>query len=158
MRDGSLDELQGRLGFVDFIDLYNKRRWPKGKTPSLSKKELMYRQFLIYRDFYIAKTPVILCEGKTDAVYLKHAIRSLVDDFPELAEKDDEGKVSLKVRLYKYTKWGIYLTQVATTDRGFPRRPPRSTSPSLCRALGPPPRPVERVGRRAFLGSSTAAC
>jgi RNA-directed DNA polymerase len=104
MRDGSLDELQGRLGFVDAIDLYNKRRWPKGKAPSLSKKQLMYRQFLIYRDFYIAKTPVILCEGKTDAIYVKHAIRSLAGYFPELAEKDDEGKVSLKVRLYKYTK------------------------------------------------------
>jgi RNA-directed DNA polymerase len=105
MRDGSLDELQGRLGFVDSIDLYNRKKSPKGKGSSnLSTKELTYRRFLIYRDFYTAKRPVILCEGKTDTVYLKHAIRSLADDFPELAEKDDKGKVSLKVRLYKYTK------------------------------------------------------
>jgi RNA-directed DNA polymerase len=76
--DGSLDELQGRLGFVDAIDLYNRRKWPKGKAPSLSRKELMYRQFIIYRGFYIADRPVILCEGKTDGVYLKYAIRSLV--------------------------------------------------------------------------------
>lgn len=104
MCDGSLDELQGRLGFVDAIDIYNKRKWPKGKAPSLSKKELMYRQFIIYRDFYTASRPVILCEGKTDGVYLKYAIRSLVDDFPELGEKGADGKVILKVRLYKTTK------------------------------------------------------
>jgi len=105
VRDGSLDELQGRLGFVDSVDVYNKKKAAKGKgTASLSKKELMYRQFIIYRDFYMAKMPVILCEGKTDGVYLKHAIRSLVDDYPELAEKDDKGEVKLRVRLYKYTK------------------------------------------------------
>jgi RNA-directed DNA polymerase len=104
MCDGSLDELQGRLGFVDAIDIYNKRKWPKGKAPSLSKKELMYRQFIIYRDFYTASRPVILCEGKTDGVYLKYAIRSLVDDFPELGEKGADGKVILKIRLYKTTK------------------------------------------------------
>lgn len=103
-RDGSLDELQGRLGFVDAIDLYNRRKWPKGKAPSLSRKELMYRQFIIYRDFYTANRPVILCEGKTDGVYVKYAIRSLVDEFPELAQKDADGKITLKVRLYKYTK------------------------------------------------------
>jgi RNA-directed DNA polymerase len=110
MRDGSLDELHGRLGFVDSIDLYNKQKVPQGKAPkgkvslSLSNKELMYRQFLIYRDFYTAKMPVILCEGKTDTVFLKFAIRSLMADFPELANPDAEGKVRLKVRLYKYTK------------------------------------------------------
>ena len=93
------------LGFVDSIDLYNKKKAPRGKaSSSLSTKELTYRRFLIYRDFYTAKTPVVLCEGKTDTVYLKQAIRSLADDFPELAEKDDKGKITLKVRLYKYTK------------------------------------------------------
>jgi retron-type reverse transcriptase len=63
-RDGTLDELQGRLGFVDAIDLYNKGKLPKGKAPSLSKKELMYRQFIIYRDFYTANRPVILVRAK----------------------------------------------------------------------------------------------
>ena len=62
------------------------------------------RQFLIYRDFYTAPMPVILCEGKTDNVYLKHAIRSLTTQFPELAQIDEKGGVRLKVRLYKYAR------------------------------------------------------
>lgn len=104
-RAGSLDELHGRLGFIDGIDLYNQTvAGTKDQSHHLSTKESMYRQFLIYRDFYIAEKPVILCEGKTDNVYIKDAIRSLAPQFPELAEFDAEGNVRLKVRLYKYTK------------------------------------------------------
>lgn len=105
MRDGSLDELHGRLGFIDGVDLYNKTVAGERDEPQRpSAKESMYRRFLIYRDFYAAEKPVIICEGKTDNVYIKHAIRSLAPQFPELAEIDAEGKVRLKVRLYKYTK------------------------------------------------------
>ncbi|MDQ2898730.1 MAG: retron Ec67 family RNA-directed DNA polymerase/endonuclease [Acidobacteriota bacterium] len=104
-REGKLDELHGRLGFIDSIDLYNKKNQPHDKSSQrISKKEEMYRQFLIYKDFYIAQRPVILCEGKTDNVYLKHAIRCLAAQFPQLAELDDQGKPRLKVRLYKYAK------------------------------------------------------
>ncbi len=104
-REGKLNELHGRLGFIDGIDLHNRAlAAEKGEPTHLTTKESMYRQFLIYRDFYTAERPVILCEGKTDNVYIKHAIRSLVADFPELADVDGGGKVTLKVRLYKYTR------------------------------------------------------
>ncbi len=102
-REGKLDELHGRLGFIDRIDMYNKEIAVKGEeADDLSTKELTYRKFLIYRDFYVAPTPVILCEGKTDNIFLKHAIRSLVAQFPQLAQVDAKGKPHLKIRLYKY--------------------------------------------------------
>ena len=102
-REGRLDELNGRLGFIDRIHVYNKRIADEEDGPAhLSTKELTHRQFLIYRDFYTAKTPVVLCEGKTDNIFLKHAIRSMAAQFPDLAEIDAKGKVHLKVRLYKY--------------------------------------------------------
>ncbi|MGA7157841.1 MAG: retron Ec67 family RNA-directed DNA polymerase/endonuclease [Acidobacteriaceae bacterium] len=105
MREGKLDELHGRLGFIDGIDLYNKAIAATRHEPThMATKESMYRQFLIYRDFYNAPKPVILCEGKTDNVYIKHAIRSLATQFPALADVDAKGKITLKVRLYKYTK------------------------------------------------------
>ena len=104
-RTGTLDELHGRLGFIDSIDVYNKTTAPQGKdSKQLSTKELMYRQFLIYRDFYTAAWPVILCEGETDNVYLTHAIRSLAAGFPALAEIDAIGRIRLRVRLYKYAR------------------------------------------------------
>ena len=104
-REGTLNELHGRLGFIDSIDLYNRKDAdPQLKPAPLSKKERMYRQFLIYKDFYTTDRPVIVCEGKTDIVYLKYAIRSLATHFPLLTEVDPGGNVTLKVRLYKYPK------------------------------------------------------
>ena len=103
--EGTLNELHGRLGFIDSIDLYNRKN---AKSPQdaahLSRKEGMYRQFLIYKDFYTADRPVVMCEGETDNIYLTYAIRSLAAEFSELAEIAPDGKISLKVRLYKYPR------------------------------------------------------
>jgi hypothetical protein len=104
-REGTVNQLHGMLGFIDSIDLYNKKNAAESKDPvRLSSKEWMYRQFLIYRNFFAAEAPVVLCEGETDNVYLTHAIRSLAADYPDLAAISPEGKISLKVRLYKYPK------------------------------------------------------
>jgi hypothetical protein len=104
-KDGTLNQLHGMLGFIDKIDLYNRAHATGAKdSDPLSKKELMYQRFLIYRNFFEANTPVVLCEGETDNVYLTHAIRSLANDFPELASKASDGKIHLNVRLYKYRR------------------------------------------------------
>jgi hypothetical protein len=104
-REGTLDELHGRLGFIDGIDIYNKKNAPQIRASgNLPTKESMYRQFLIYQDFYAAEMPVVICEGETDNVYLTHAIRRLAAEFPELAEIDANGKIRIKVRLYKYSR------------------------------------------------------
>jgi RNA-directed DNA polymerase len=100
-RQGTLNQLHGMLGFIDYVDQYNQENFPESNAPTrAASKRSTYREFLMYTDFYAAKAPVILCEGKTDTVYLKYAIRSLYKDFPELAEIIN-GKVQLKVRLYK---------------------------------------------------------
>lgn len=105
LREGTLDELHGRLGFIDWIDVYNKGVIDEEEDSAfIPTRESTYRKFLIYRDFYTTKLPVVLCEGKTDNVYIKHAIRSMVAQFPDLAELDTEGKARLKIRLYKYAK------------------------------------------------------
>lgn len=102
-RPGTLNELHGMLGFIDGIDVYNYR-YTDEKPSRFSSKELVYRKFLFYSNFYAAQMPVILCEGDTDNVYLTHAIRSLAREFPELAEVTKDGKILLKVRLFKFPK------------------------------------------------------
>jgi RNA-directed DNA polymerase len=99
-RSGTLNELHGMLGFIDNIEFYN-RNHTADSQPRRTSREKVYRKFLFYRLFFAAPIPIILCEGDTDNVYLTHAIRSLVAEFPDLAEKSD-GKLRLKVRLYKY--------------------------------------------------------
>jgi hypothetical protein len=100
---GTLDALHGRLGFIDSVDLQNRKGVLSSKGFTRTSNESMYRRFLIYKDFYNSDRPVILCEGETDNVYLKFAIKALASQVPELVESADTG-FSLKVRLYKYTK------------------------------------------------------
>ena len=86
------------LGFIDGVDLYNKKFHADG-----TKKELVYKRFLIFKELYCAPAPVILCEGKTDNVYLTHAIRKLADEYPDLASKNSDGEISIKCRRFRYT-------------------------------------------------------
>lgn len=111
--DGSLAQLHGMLGHIWGIDLHN---WKIGcglKTADpvedaskedqkvLISKERLYRRFLIYRNIYAAELPTIICEGKTDNVYLSHAIRALAASFPSLVETKDN-QVKIAVRIFKY--------------------------------------------------------
>ena len=105
-RPGTLNELQGMLGFIHGVDAYNARTAHPPVPKKLQRKETVYRSFLIYRYFFAAEKPVILCEGPTDAVYLTHAIRSLATAFPRLATITADGTLQLQVRLYKYRPYG----------------------------------------------------
>lgn len=100
-RAGTLDELNGMLGFIDSVVQTNPQ--PANGTRGMSSEEHVYRQFLIYKNFFAARVPVVICEGETDNVYLTHAIRGLATEFPDLAEVTDK-KIRLKVRLYKYPR------------------------------------------------------
>jgi RNA-directed DNA polymerase len=102
-RAGTLDELHGMLGFIHSV-----AEETRNKSVPLSDKRTsaanVYREFLYYKTFYACDRPIIVCEGDTDNVYLTHAIRSLAADFPTLAEVNGDGKLQLKVRLYKVKK------------------------------------------------------
>ena len=57
----------------------------------------------MYKEFYAATIPVIICEGKTDNVYILHAIRSLAAKYPQLATTTVDGAIKLIVRIFKYS-------------------------------------------------------
>jgi hypothetical protein len=101
-RTGTPNELHGMLGFIDKIDDSNRTPTPDSTSKKKPARDWVYRAFLTYTVFYAASSPVLLCEGETDNVYLTHAIRSLAADFPDLAEIMPDGKIRMKVRLYKY--------------------------------------------------------
>ncbi len=111
-RPGSLSELQGMLGFIDSIEVYKSSLDPPdgetvvrgGPVDEMPSRDKVYREFLMYSTFYAAATPVIICEGDTDNVYLTHAIRGLAREFPDLAEERPDKRTRLKVRLYKHSR------------------------------------------------------
>lgn len=100
--DGSIHHLQGMFGFTDWIDLsYKKARGTLDGEPSSIDK--VYKRFLMHRDFWASSLPTILCEGKTDSVYLRGAIRRLATTHPNLVSTNAAGKAEYKVRFFNYS-------------------------------------------------------
>jgi RNA-directed DNA polymerase len=103
---GTLAQLHGMLGHIDRVDRHNvdlalKAGGTKNVAGTLSSKETLYRRFLMYKEFYAAEQPVIVCEGKTDNVYIGHAIRSLAGVYPRLVTVS-ASSMKLDVRIFRY--------------------------------------------------------
>jgi hypothetical protein len=91
MVDGTMAQIHGMLGHIDAVDCHNfeidtkvESRKQQAKS-ALRSKQKLYRRFLMFKDFYSAPAPVVVCEGKTDNIYLLHAIKSLAVSYPKLA-------------------------------------------------------------------------
>lgn len=108
---GNINELEGQLNFIDQVDHFNRIRktynknnpnWKREKNGNSNSRERLFGRFLFFRSFYGNSQPTILCEGKTDIIYLKSAIRMLVTDFPNLArENPKNGDYELLISFIK---------------------------------------------------------
>jgi RNA-directed DNA polymerase len=107
MVDGTMAQLQGMLGYINAVDIHNAELVAKNESrkkeakDGLRSKERLYRRFLMFKDFYAASIPVVVCEGKTDNVYLACAIKNLAANYPKLATVLPNGQVKLNVRILK---------------------------------------------------------
>lgn len=61
----------------------------------------LYGRFLDYCAFYGMLRPSIICEGKTDNIYLLAALKQLALKFPKLIDPAD--RVPMKVQFFNYT-------------------------------------------------------
>jgi hypothetical protein len=69
----------------------------------LSAMEKVHANFVFYKHFYGNQKITILCEGKTDNIYLQCAIKGLAKSFPLLAKFDSGGNPLLNVSFFKYS-------------------------------------------------------
>lgn len=106
---GTLNQLHGRLGFIHTTDKFNWAQMQQHPynyhLPKMEKKtgnESMYLRFLLYKLLYANTKPMLICEGKTDNVYLSRAIHTLHAQFPSLTTINNSGKRVLSVQLFKY--------------------------------------------------------
>jgi len=103
----SLNQLHGMLGFIDGIDRYNLAFLPGqlGDADSCKKiienKEKVYRKFLIYKEFYAATRPVVLCEGWTDYVYIECALRHYKHRYDSLVSMHEGDKAGFAFKRFK---------------------------------------------------------
>lgn len=112
-KKGSLDQLHGKLSYIYQLDINNRKELAatnfKDELPvsekniPLTTTEKVFRRFLFFKNFYSAKKPVIICEGKTDNIYLHYALQSLYASFPKLINKQIQ-KYSFAFSLHKYSR------------------------------------------------------
>lgn len=102
--EGKASQLLGMLSFIHQVDVYNEALAIKNNQPvvEVPGRLELYRRAIYFDAFYAPERPVIVCEGKTDNTYIKHAIHSLFPKYPLLCGFDAEGKPQLKIRLFKY--------------------------------------------------------
>lgn len=108
---GSVAQLNGIFSFIYMINNYNRNLRSKhplnpafaSAPEKLKSIEESHRKLIFYKDFYASPIPTIICEGKTDNVYLRAAIYSLSNKYPELVEASADGTKKLKIKLFKYT-------------------------------------------------------
>lgn len=118
--EGTIEHLNGVLSFINSPRIYRIHRFiensPKkgDDKPKINSSEVLkefplggnektYADFIFYRDFHAPSSPLIVCEGKTDNIYLKAALRQKLDKFPELAGKHEDGKIYLKIRFFRFS-------------------------------------------------------
>lgn len=110
---GTQAQLHGMLGFIHSVDSvlrsdveahpynYPYSWFDRDKT---SGNLILFRRFLLFSRFYANSMPLIVCEGKTDGVYLSNAVHQCKDKFPSLVRKNGEGKDVLSFQLFKYAR------------------------------------------------------
>lgn len=114
IEQGTTAQLNGMLGFIHAVDnvVRTDQRLHPYNYPNRSvdsKKTTgnltIYRRFLLYTRFYANELPLLVCEGKTDNVYISAAIHQLQKKFPKLTKQDPAtGKNILAIRFIKYAR------------------------------------------------------
>lgn len=87
----SLSPLEGILSHIHSVKEAADLRDINDRNDKPTAFRILYKKFLFYRYFVRAERPLILCEGKTDNVYLHYAIRKLTKFHPKLGDFTDEG-------------------------------------------------------------------
>lgn len=125
--EGNIFVLEGRLNFIDQIDFFNRKRNKPVLNPEyepsrhgsktrklLSGRERTFSRFLYYKMFYGNAKPTIVCEGKTDNVYLKAAINRLAGDYPGLVKpKKGNDPYELLVQFVNYSGRTRFLLELS---------------------------------------------
>ena len=118
-KTGSINQLEGMLSFIYQVkhphyitDDNDKRVKPTAITD-------LYRKFLFYKHFFSIEKPLIICEGKTDIIYLKCALKKLKNEYSELIQDNDDIGVNFKIGFLNMSKRLTDVFDISTGTSGL---------------------------------------
>lgn len=112
---GSKEQLRGMLSHIDNVRVFpqkklamekkdkREQRIPRVELKDMDGASRTYRRFLQYTQFFNPELPFVICEGKTDNVYIKCALRQLASSYPHLVSKGAT-ETKLLLNFFNYTK------------------------------------------------------
>jgi RNA-directed DNA polymerase len=100
-KKGSINQLEGILSHIHNIKDFSDLRDEKEKKSSPKSSTTLYEDFLRYKCFFASELPLIICEGKTDSIYMQCAIELLSNNNKNLIEIAN-GKLLWKIKFHNY--------------------------------------------------------
>jgi len=107
---GRLNQLRGVLSYIYHVKKLHDEREIQDRWKAPTAIHNLYRRFLYFEKFHALSKPLVLCEGKTDSVYIKCAIKSLGADYPELINTSSVN-VDYNIDFFKYSNMNMDLMQ-----------------------------------------------
>lgn len=115
---GTIKQLEGILGYIyqikrisDDKSFGEKLYKPKGFIR-------LYQRLLFYKYFFALKKPLILCEGKTDIVYLKCAMKNLRDKLGSFTTVEGD-KLKFSISFLKLNQHLLDVLSLAEGSSGL---------------------------------------
>ena len=113
---GSVNQLRGVLHYIYGIKRVQKHKTIENQTPT-SIKELC-RRLLYFDKFHNLEFPLVICEGKTDSVYIKCALKAYSDEYYSMIE-NSESILKWKVNFFNYSQFSQEFTPFSGGTGGF---------------------------------------
>ena len=107
---GTLSQLRGVLSYIYNVRKRHDERDIKERWAKPTATHNLYRKFLYFEKFFFLNKPLVICEGKTDSVYIKCAIESLAPYYRKLIDTSSN-KTEYLVDFFKYSKMNMDLMQ-----------------------------------------------
>lgn len=120
---GRVQQLQGMLSFIYSVDkFYYRSKFGDKFKDEINKSSFfkLYKIFSVYRKFlHELPEPIVVCEGNTDVSHLKIALENLQSFYPDLIEKNVNGKINRKIRFVYLDKKFSEATKLSSGTGGL---------------------------------------
>ena len=108
---GATAQLRGILSYIYHIKSQEDRRPLKERWDKPTAIHKLFQKYLYFEYFHALDRPLIICEGKTDIVHIKCAMKSLSTTFPEFVDTSDALPI-WNVNFYKRSKLNVEVMQL----------------------------------------------
>lgn len=112
--------LRGILTYIYNVKSAGDDREISEKWAKPTAIHTLFRRFVYFEKFHSIDKPLVICEGKTDNIYLKCALQSLASKYTSLVDTAGE-EIRWKIDFLKHSRRNMDLIQFSGGTGDFPR-------------------------------------